>query len=323
MTLTIVTELNFTPQKGQAFSVLKVSELEIESSWKMLTSTAKITLPRNVKDFDNQKVSEVFKVGDKCTIKAGYNGELLTEFEGYIRKVSADYPMTIELEDEMFKIKKLPVNAAFKGGSLKVFLGQIVKGIEIDCEAEIQVGALRFPTTTLGAVLDTLQKDYSLYSFIRNGKLTVAKPYSDVKASGDIYRFDLERNCISNNLNYLSKDDRTIKIKATSLTGKGKKKLEYEFGDDNPNTTLNIKLDFNNKAEMEKEVKRLYDLHKRDGFEGTFTVLGAPSLKHGEKVTISSSLYPERKGTYYIDRVLKSLSADGYHQEVQLGQTAK
>lgn len=219
MTLAISAEIFFEPQKGQAFSVFKVSEVEIESSWKMLTDTANIVLPRNVRDFDKNKISEVFKVGDKCTIKAGYNGELLTEFTGYIRKVSADYPITIELEDEMFKLKKIPVHYSSKIGSLKNFLNAIVKGIEIDCEADIQIGAMRFANTTLGAVLDTLQKDYSLYAFIRNGKLTIAKPYSDVKNDREIYRFDLERNCVSNDLKYLSKEERTIKIKATSVTG--------------------------------------------------------------------------------------------------------
>ncbi|MCK0202980.1 hypothetical protein MWN41_08130 [Ornithobacterium rhinotracheale] len=322
MTLAINTELLFKPKNGRAFSVFRVSEIEIESSWKMLTDTAKIVLPRNVRDFDKYKVGNVFKAGDKCVIKMGYNGELLTEFTGYIRKVSADYPITIELEDEMFRLKKIPVHYSGKSGSLKNFLNAIVKGIEIDCEADIQIGAMRFANTTLGAVLDTLQKDYSLYAFIRNGKLTIAKPYSDVKNDKLIYRFDLERNCVSNDLKYLSKEDRTIKIKATSVTGKGKK-LEYEFGDENPKTTLNIKLDFGDKSAMEKEVKRLYDLHKREGFEGTFTTLGMPSLQHGEKVSISSTLYSDRKGIYYIERVVKKLSADGYRQEIEIGQVAK
>ncbi|MRJ11391.1 hypothetical protein EDL98_09960 [Ornithobacterium rhinotracheale] len=322
MTLAINTELLFEPKNGRAFSVFKVSEIEIESSWKMLTDTAKIVLLRNVRDFDKYKVGDVFKAGDKCTIKMGYNGELITEFVGYIRRVSADFPITIELEDEMFQLKKLPVHFAYKGGSLKSFLAEIVKGVEVDCDADIKIGAVRFANTSLGAVLDTLQKDYSLYAFIRNGKLIIAKPYSDVKNDKSVYRFDLERNCVSNDLKYLSKEDRTIKIKATSVTGKGKK-MEYEFGDENPKTTLNIKLDFGDKAAMEKEVKRLYELHKREGFEGTFTTLGIPSLQHGEKVAISSTLYPGRKGIYYIDRVVKKLSADGYRQEIEIGQVAK
>lgn len=322
MTLAICTELLFEPKDGRPFSVFKVSEIEIESSWKMLTDTAKIILPQNVKDFDKYKVGEVFKVGDKCTIKMGYNGELLTEFVGYIRRVLADFPITIELEDEMFRVKKTPVHYSSKSGSLKAFLQNVIKGIEIDCDADVQLGAVRFSNTSLGAVLDTLQKDYSIYSFIRNGKLTIAKPYSDVKNDSELYRFDLERNCVSNDLKYLSKEERTIKIKATSVVGKGKK-LSYEFGDENPNTTLNIQLNLNSQSAIEKEVKRLYELHKKEGFEGTFKIYGIPSIQHGEKVAISSTLYPERRGKYYVDRVVKKLSSDGYRQEIEIGKTMK
>ncbi|PIE50812.1 MAG: hypothetical protein CSA38_01300 [Flavobacteriales bacterium] len=280
MTVALCTELLFEPQKGKSFNVYKVSEVEIESSWKMLTDRAKITLPRNVKDFDKNKVSELFKVGDKCSLKMGYNGNLVTEFEGYISKVSANFPIVIELEDEMFRLKKIPVHYSSRKGSLKEFLNKYIKGIEVDCDANIELGSIRFVNTNLGAVLDKLQKDWSLYSFIRKSqgdnqiKLTIAKPYSEVNDNTKPFYFDLEKNCVSNNLKYLSKEDRTIKIKASAIKGIGKKDV-VEFGDDNAKTTLNIKLDMS-KSQMQDEVKRLYDLHKKEGYEGSFEIYGIP-----------------------------------------------
>ncbi len=84
-------DILFKEFEGQkAIRIIKPSAVHIESGWKMLTDTASITLPRNVKDFDKLKVKEIFKVGRPVEIKLGYNGENATEFTGYITKTSAD-----------------------------------------------------------------------------------------------------------------------------------------------------------------------------------------------------------------------------------------
>ena len=316
MTLAIEVAVTFYPKRGTPFKVQKVSAIEIESSWKMLTDTASVVLPRNVGDFDRQRVRELFAVGDKVVVQMGYNGELLQEFEGFITQVSADFPITINLSDAMWNLRRLPVNYVSARASLKAFLSEVVRDYPIEVE-DIAIGAVRFSNTTLGAVLDKLQKDWSIYSFIRAGKLTIAKPYSDVKVAGEMKHFDLERNCTENNLKYLSKEERTIKIMGSSSFGSGKR-LQYEYGDENPVTTLKMTWHVSSQAELEKEVKRLYELHKREGFEGSFTTYGTPSVQHGEKIRLSSTLYPDRHGEYYVDRVKKSISNAQYRQEIEI-----
>lgn len=63
----------------RGFIVRRFSEVKIETSWKSLTDTAEITLPRNVKGF---KVSELLKEGDAVEILLGYDGNLKPEFSG-------------------------------------------------------------------------------------------------------------------------------------------------------------------------------------------------------------------------------------------------
>lgn len=318
MTLAQCAEITFIPKEGKSFQIIKINNVEIESSWKMLTSTAEITLPRNTNDFDKLNVKEVFKRETQVIIKLGYDGILKEEFRGYISQVSADFPIKIRLEDEMRRLKKIPVNFSAKAIGLKQLIQNYVKDYPIDIDADIQLGAVRFSKTTLGEVLDKLQKDMCIYSFIRNGKLTIAKPYSDVET---MHHFDLERNCVDNSLNYLSKEDRLIKIIGKSIFGKGKK-LEFEFGDSDANDTINWTFTHREKRELEAAVKKMYNDRKRDGFDGTFTTFGLDSLSHGEKVKITSSLYPDREGIYYTDRIQKSFGKSGFRQTVELGQRA-
>ena len=305
------------------FYIRRISEVEIESSWKMICSTAQVVLPRNIKDFNQNKVKDWFKRGDKVEIYLcyGLDEDLILEFSGYITQVSADYPITIKLEDEMWRLKQIPVNFSSKNEKLKSFVQKYVTDYPILIDAEVPLGAVNIKNKTLGEVFKKFQEDLSLYSFIRNGKLVVAKPYSDV--TDKIPVFDLERNCVSNDLNYLSKEERTVKVIAESVQNfaKTKKKLKFELGDQDPKTTINKTLSVTTLNDLQAEVRRIYDLYKKEGFDGSFTTFGTPSVQHGQKVKITSSLYNDREGVYYIDSIKKKFSRDGFRQEIELGPT--
>ena len=311
-----------TPNHKEFF-IRRISEVEIETSWKMICSTAQVVLPRNIKDFNQNKVKDWFKRGDKVEIYLcyGLDEDLILEFSGYITQVSADYPITIKLEDEMWRLKQIPVNFSSKNEKLKSFVQKYVTDYPILIDAEVPLGAVNIKNKTLGEVFKKFQEDLSLYSFIRNGKLVVAKPYSDV--TDEIPVFDLERNCVSNDLNYLSKEERTVKVVAESVQNfaKTKKKLKFELGDPDPKTTINKTLSVTTLNDLQAEVRRIYDLYKKEGFDGSFTTFGTPSVQHGQKVKITSSLYNDREGVYYIDSIKKKFSRDGYRQEIELGPT--
>jgi hypothetical protein len=305
------------------FYIRRISEVEIETSWKMICSTAQVVLPRNIKDFNQNKVKDWFKRGDKVEIYLcyGLDEDLILEFSGYITQVSADYPITIKLEDEMWRLKQIPVNFSSKNEKLKSFVQKYVTDYPILIDAEVPLGAINIKNKTLGEVFKKFQEDLSLYPFIRNGKLVVAKPYSDV--TDKIPVFDLEKNCVSNDLNYLSKEERTVKVVAESVQNfaKTKKKLKFELGDPDPKTTINKTLSVTTLNDLQAEVRRIYDLYKKEGFDGSFTTFGTPSVQHGQKVKITSSLYNDREGIYYIDSIKKKFSRDGYRQEIELGPT--
>jgi hypothetical protein len=305
------------------FYIRRISEVEIESSWKMICSTAQVVLPRNIKDFNQNKVKDWFKRGDKVEIYLcyGLDEDLILEFSGYITQVSADYPITIKLEDEMWRLKQIPVNFSSKNEKLKSFVQKYVTDYPILIDAEVPLGAINIKNKTLGEVFKKFQEDLSLYPFIRNGKLVVAKPYSDV--TDKIPVFDLEKNCVSNDLNYLSKEERTVKVVAESVQNfaKTKKKLKFELGDPDPKTTINKTLSVTTLNDLQAEVRRIYDLYKKEGFDGSFTTFGTPSVQHGQKVKITSSLYNDIEGIYYIDSIKKKFSRDGYRQEIELGPT--
>jgi len=301
--------------------VKKINSVKIESSWKMLTDTATIILPRNVKYFDKYNVRETFKKGDNVKIELGYDGKLITEFEGHITRVSADIPIKIECEDEMYMLKKIPVNISLKSTSLQNLLNKIVPGYSVDA-LEVEVGSQRHAKSTVAKVLKYFKDEYSLYSYMKGKQLVIGKVYADDTDIEPI-KLHLEKNVVNNDLNYKNKEDVIIKIIAVSTLKNGNK-IEVEIGDNDGEerqlSYYNIKLE----AELEKLAKEDYKKYKVDGFDGTVTLFGTPVIRHGYKVDLKSDLYPDRNGVYYVERTTIVFDdSPQFRRTIQLGDKAK
>lgn len=321
MTLAMVSKIVFpeTDVHGEIV-IRKANAIQIESSWETLTDTAIIVLPRNVRDFDKINVKTVFKKGDPVEIYLGYDEKLLLEFTGFISEVSADIPIKIKCDDFMYLLKKHSVNVSMRSTRLIDLIKLIVpKGIEYDV-ADINIGTKRFPNTTAAKILEELQGN-EIYSYFVGKKLIVGKVYSD--NIGDPVVFNFSKNVIDNNLQYKNAEDIIIKIIANSTLPKGKK-LRVEFGDDFGQeqhlSYYNIAL----KDDLLKLAKADYDKFKVEGFEGNISAFGIPSVTHGMKAKVISYQYPDRKGLYFIKKVVKDFDdSPKYRQTIELDKKAE
>jgi hypothetical protein len=321
MTLAMCSKIVFAATDTHDEIVIrKINSVRIESSWEQLTDTATIVLPRNVKDFDKLKVKTIFKKGDPVTIFLGYDENLIEEFNGFISDVSADIPIKIKCDDYMYLLKKHSVNISMKSTRLEDLIKQIIPaGIEYDV-ADINIGTKRFPNTTGAKILEELQEN-NIYSYFKGKKLIVGKIYSDDSVEPVIFNFS--QNVVDNALQYKNKEDVIIKIIATSTLPKGRK-IKAEFGDDFGTEQHLSYYNITVQAELLKLAKADYDKYKVDGFQGHIVAFGIPSVKHGMKAQIISYQYPDRKGLYYIKKVVKDFDdSPKYHQTIDLDKKAE
>jgi hypothetical protein len=325
MVVAMVCKITFLATENRPELILRnVNSVHIESGWKRLTDTAEITLPRKAIYLEQGKTSvnfyevkQYFKRGDAVKIELGYNTSYVTEFEGYITHVSADIPIKIKLEDEMYQLKKLPVNISLPNTSLENLLKKIIPGYEIDA-LEVELGALKFAKTTATKVLEYLKDEYSLFSYMDGKKLIVGKVYAD---DSDLAPVDLhlEKNVVNNALNYKNKEDVLIRINAVSTLSNGNK-LEVTVGD---KTGAERQLSYYGieiKAELTKLANEDFKKYKVDGFTGGLTAFGIPFFKHGMKVNLDSDIYPDRKGVYYLEETIVDFSEGGFRRKGQLGE---
>ena len=215
---------------GQVLVFNIVNNVKIERSYKNLTQTAKITLPRNIqytktniqKDnlYNNRGnpladgVNSVFKRGDKVKIELGYfttsDKGLRTVFVGYIARVLPNSPVVLECEDSMWVLKQAIVTYPSKNQLIIKSQGKNGKALK----RPKVIG----PKITLGQLLDniipgevsdvididyninlgTLQNDVNIGQFIIN-KASVAKSLEELYHKYGFYSyFDLPTSANAN-----------------------------------------------------------------------------------------------------------------------------
>ena len=122
-------------------------------------------------------------------------------------------------------------------------------------------------------------------------------------------------------LNYQLAEDILIQIEAIS-TLSGGKKITVKVGDDEGETRqLSY---YGIEAEATLKTLALEDLkkYKVDGFSGGIVCFGTPKAIHGQKVALTSELYDDRSGTYYVEETRVSFDDQGFRRGIKLGDKA-
>lgn len=137
-----------------------VQEVEINTSWKNFTDTCTIKMPRQVyvkgSNYRLQALNTLIKRGDKVQVELGYNNRYHKQFAGYVAGVKPTTPVEIMCEDEMFKLKQLPVKAkSFKSATVK----DVLEYMKVSTIVPYRIlGDVRLGTYHIAAEHDTAAK---------------------------------------------------------------------------------------------------------------------------------------------------------------------
>ena len=312
MTFAFYGEIEFPAIRNRAkITIRKFSKVKTECSWKKLTDTASVTLPRKVKDFDRYKVNDIFQAGDPVIIKLGYDGDLFEELSGYIFKITTGVPIEITLENEMYMLKRETVSISKASCTLKQLLNEIAPGYTVLCD-NTAIGSVRYSKKLVSEILDDLKSKMGLYTYFRGKTLVCGRTSID---GGKRVKVVLEKQAQET---LKEKNIEQVYVRLESLQRNGKM-LKGEKGEKKGNT-INIKQPNLTKIEIQKIVDDTYDKATKPGLDGDLTLFGTPRLEHGMVVDLKSMLYPEKDGAYYIDSVTKTVEiGQGYRQVAKLG----
>lgn len=302
-------------------------ETEIVSSVDSLTDTCKITIPRKFQ-WDGRTIAlgddPIIKRKDKVIVKAGYDGNLETQFIGYVRNIKPGVPVTIECEDSMMLLKQQEITKAYRSGlELRALLQDILPAdVEFVC-VDMKLGDYRFSKVSPAMILQDLRSRYGLYSYFRlitePGKETRPVLYVGWRYWTD-NRFEAdfvfgETIIDSSDLVYRRSEDVRLKVKVIGIR-KNNQRHEVEVGD--PDGELRTVHYYNTDDELLlKRAKQDLERFKYTGYYGSFTTFGEPSVQKGDIASLVANKY-NPDGKYLIQKVTKRIGVKtGYKQTIE------
>ena len=309
-------------------------EIEIMSDWREMTDKATIKIAKRIfvkgADLINKPIGTLIKAGDPVVIKLGYDGNLKTEFVGYVaRSPLPTAPLEIQCEDEMWKLKRLTVlTKTFASGTVKDLIKYIAPGYKSEVlDSTLGPNYLVKTGTAAGALIE-LERVFGLKSFFRmvneQPVLIVGKPYgSDDLLTEKPEVYHLQKNVKENSLQYKTADDIRIRIKAISKIIDGKDhKVEVGDPDGDVRTLHYYGLTL---AEITKKANAALKTFKVDGYQGEIAGFGLPNkIRHGMQVEIIDESYENRTDEvkYHVDAVQCRWGVNGYEIFATIGWKA-
>lgn len=308
----------------------RVQSVEVSSSWKTLTDTCKISMPRKAITRGGAEVNlrDYIKRGDAVTVKLGYNGENTVRFEGYVSNVGAQKPLVVDCEDAMWLLKQRSITRTWATVNLADLGAALVVGTSLEVEAaDVTLSAVRFNDITPARALQEIREAYGLVSYIRDGVLVLGKRYSDAAGFNDkIPVLHFQKNVVATNgLTFKDATEVPIAVRAVSKVANGTDlvvELQEPRGlpkESYETRTLNLQgVDL---ANLRKLAQEALARENYNGYRGSIVTFGEPPIRHGYCVELQNDERPEHNGRYLVDAVKDVFNTSGYRITSELGPT--
>ncbi|MEG0560004.1 MAG: hypothetical protein RSA66_09495 [Muribaculaceae bacterium] len=302
---------------------VKPTEVSWKSGVSSLTDTCTIKLARRryIKDCQSTSyaaAADKFRIGDAVTVKLGYNGANVTRFEGFVERIIAGNPLTLECTGWAYKLRDIYFTRSYKATTLHAILTDLVAGSGIVISPKVPHVALKnvtFKDAPAQKVLEWVQKEL----------LCVTSFYGNVLYAG-ILKYGVAGKKVALSLGWNTVSDDLKKI-IMPLT----KKVEIRFKSKNGSVKSygnemhkydNIK-SFNVRAGLDATYINALraELEKREfvsGNQGGVTAFLEPAFAKGDTVQIIDKRYRVRAGLYFVDAVDGSYGVSGGRQKLTL-----
>lgn len=294
--------------------------VKIHRSVDLLSDSAEIVLPAVLMN-KALRLEGKLERGQEVEICLGYNGELKTEFNGYLLDVGTDRGnMVLKCEDSMYLLRKPLPDVELKSVSLKQLLEYAVRetgaGLETACSYDFVYDKYVVSGMTGYSLLKKLQEETRANVYMKERTLHIHPAYEETFGK---VKYDFSVNIEKDNLVYKKAAERVFEVEVGG-TGKDGSPVKVKVGTaGGDKRTVKIQGVTDSEAlkkRGEEEMKRL----SYDGYEGDFTGWLIPYCEAGYAAKITDGEYPEKNGTYYVTAVTTEFSNNGGSRKVQLGR---
>lgn len=312
-----------------SYRLKHVESVKISRSVENLMDTATIVTPATV--FNKAlEVQSKLTPGIKVTIQLGYNDNLKTEFDGYLKSVKTDGgSLTLECEDALYLFRGSVKNAEYKNITVKNLLQKILLELQkddkrlsdIDINCQFDFSYEKFTTVNASGfeVLKKIHDEAKPDIFLKGNVLHIQPLYADMGLPTVAYNMSVNIDREGMNLKYRRADERKLKVTAKGKNSAGKE-ISVTVGEPNGDTeTINFP-GVTTEAQLKELANTAYNGKVYEGYEGDFTSWLVPYIEPGYNVMLKDDDDEVKNGKYYVLKVDTTFDSSGGKRVIGLGK---
>jgi hypothetical protein len=303
------------------WSLMMLDSVKITKSVENLADTATIVIPGT---YINKalEIEDKIAEGDAVEIMLGYDGDVKTEFTGYLNSISTDDgTIKLECEDALYLFRQPVADRELKNVGLKSMLqtvaAEVSPDIKVDCSYEFTWEKFVFFKSTALDVLKKVQDETRANIYFAGDTLHIHPPYAEIFNRLPVI-YDFAVNIEKSDLKYVKTKDKKIEVEVTVTKPNGEK-ITQKYGRPG-GETIKKTVGSANAGDMKRVAESEYNLWVYDGYEGGFTGWLIPYVEPGYKIQLRDSDYPYKSGDYYVIAVETSFSSSGGSRKINLGR---
>ncbi|HMI04276.1 MAG TPA: hypothetical protein VK541_17440 [Pedobacter sp.] len=297
-----------------------ITSVEITESVTQLSDVATVTLPRFYKQLDGKFPLDFMKAGDKVKIEYGYEETgMQTEYEGYLRQISADTPLILQC-DQLYPLRQNNFVKSYRSVSLRQLLLDVTKGTfikKVECP-DVALGKYIVDNASTFQVLDRIKEQFGFYARVSGDLLYCGFAWDWRPAFTSKHIYYVQGNVKKNDLTYKTKDEFSVRVRVKIRNKKGKEAY-IEVGSKQKDATVHT---IEYAADTEKVAKEIAEARLKksvyDGYTGSITGFGLVLTRSGDSLAIIDDNESYREGTYLIEKVIKSYGSNGIERKNEL-----
>jgi hypothetical protein len=315
-----------------------VHDVQIKRSIHSYVDTAVIKLPAKAQVNKAGKIQaqgivtgKQFTDGDPVTIKLGYNGYLVTEFQGFVVRRDLNTPLQINCEGYSYLITRNNISNSWSSITVAGLLNKATAGtnITVQCTVDMTLVNLEQKDTTGAGIIETILKETDgnlCIFFIQPNVLWCGLAYTPCAKGTDPFnmgktKYRLGYNALRANTlkQRLPQDDPGTHIyvkKKTDGTRLQGQSTDIAGAAMKYKKALNRIADEGSLAALaqEHQYRKNYA-----GYEGGITAFLQPECGPGYQAWITDSNYPERDGWYLVEGVEVTFGISGARRKIDIG----
>jgi hypothetical protein len=321
------------------FSV--VNEVHVSKSIHGIADTAVIKVPSIASILEKDRVTrnvvigKKIKDGDRVVVKLGYNGDMQTEFIGFVKRRNLNMPLEIVCEGYSWLLRRNSITNFWSTITIMELLNVAISGINneyqinVQCDVDIELCNISIENQSGFDIISNISKytDGCVSCFfVTPDTLWCGLIYNAYAKGEDVFKkgevkYRLGYNIVKDNsLEQREKDENPVEVRYTKRLSSGERIFQTSDVFKKFSNTYSKVLNQINGSNALKLLanEKAYQMNY-SGYEGTINSFLQPFVQPGYLAHIVDNRYQERNGDYLVESTELEFGVNGARRTIEIG----